>query len=211
MFFDDIISASFDLRSATTECARPSGRRRSRRERRADERMMRIALPSTSNRLERRMPGDAASARGSAGRDARESPLRARPTNSGPASPTSPCCCLMVATRPRSSSLLYRTLEQLERHLLRQPHWCSLARDRRRSPNGRSSQRACRAGSDEPALLAVNVSLNDLSGRLLAHAHAAAAAVVEQRVHGFLEHAFSLRMMTSGALSSISFFTGCCG
>ena len=59
----------------------------------------------------------------------------------------------------------------------------------------------------EPALLALQRVAQRLQRTVVGAAqHAAAAAVVEQRVHGFLEHALSLRMMTSGALSSISFF-----
>ena len=89
------------------------------------------------------------------------------------------------------------------------PHWCSRSSGRPRSPNGRNSRRACRAGSAGTApCLPFSMSESDLSGRLLAPvmtlprrplSNSASTASCSIR--------FSLRMMMSGACSSMNRFS----
>jgi len=69
------------------------------------------------------------------------------------------------------------------------PHWCRRSVGPTTITERPSSRRACRAGSGEPALLALDHVARDFSGRLLVPVMARPGGVVQERVHGFLQHA----------------------
>jgi len=169
-----------------------------------------IALPSISTGSNAWMPRRCSvGARFKQPRDARGSPRREYPRPrdalfrpaSSPASPW--------WTDPWRQARIDERLEQFERHLLRQTALMQPQfRDRPRSPNGRNSRRACRAGScRKRPCLPLSMSASDFSG--------ACWAPVMTRPRRPLSTvrrpppatcAFRCGMMMSGARSSISRF-----
>ena len=183
-------------------------------ERRTDQRMQLDGLAFDQHRLER-LDAEAVQRRRAVQqhRMLRMTSSRMSHTTGVPDS-TSFFAALMVVAMPIASRREDEGLEQLQRHLLRQAALVQL--ERRADHDDRTARSSRRALAEqvlaEAALLALDHVGQRLERALVGAGHRlAAAAVVEQRVDGLLQHALSLRTMMSGAFSSSRRAGGCCG